>query len=359
MSDNKHCIFGPSALSRIDLCPGSATLCEGAPEETSEAAERGTRIHAMAADLLLSNHLDGLAAQDELDAATAIHEYARPLMETGEVHVEQRLEYSTIDGVLYWGTSDLVVVRPEDVLICDWKTGFRPVEEAENNLQGAAYALAAMQTYGRDRAEVRFYNPCCRQETVATFSDASALASEIERVIARAKEERPAFNPSEDACRYCAAKPFCAAHMATAESCCNIAEGKRQDVTEWSDAALTLWYDRLTLASKLLETIVKPELMRRASAGWSGPYVVREQSGGRSARDICKAAVAVSDVLTQAEILECCALSVTQLRDAFAAKAVGKGLAKTKKEGCQLFETETQGCFEDKEPRRVIARRRD
>ena len=359
MSD--HCIYGPSSLERLDLCPASAELSKLAEDVPGEAAERGTRIHSYAAAMIQGQEPPAGADAEELALAENIRDFAKAWAAEGEeLHVEQRLSYSTIEGELYWGTSDLVAVGPDTVRIIDWKTGHREVVEAANNLQGAAYALAAMQTYGKDRAEVTFYNPSIRQLTSHVFTDAGAIANEIFRVIDRAKRADAPCNPSEDACRYCAAKTICPAHMAVCESSCYLVETRAAgDIAQWSDAAVTLWYDRLELAAKWFETRLKPEVIRRAAQGWSGGYGVREQSGGRTAKDICQVAVAVSNVLTQSEILEQCTLSVSGLRTAYAAKRKEAGAVKTKKEGEAEFDTITDGMLVQKEPRKVIYRRKE
>ena len=352
-----HCPYGPSSLPRLDLCPASARLCQLAPEgEASEAAKRGTRIHALAAALIANETIPADADAEELKFAEKIAEFAAPLVKGREHYVEYRLAYNTIDGELYWGTSDLVVVEPNAVVICDWKTGFSDVPEADCNLQGAAYALAAMQEFGKDSAEVYFFNPCTGWRSFAHFESADALAREIYKVIERAKDPNAPCYPSEEACRNCDGKPICAAYLAVAEASCNLVEmHTSRELTTWEDAAIVLWYNRLQMAAKFLETELKPELLRRiADKGECFGLRVKAQSGGREARDVCEVAFAVSDTLSNSEILDCCTLSIAKLKAKFAEQAKAKGIAKTKKDGETMFEAAVADLLTEKEPRRVI-----
>lgn len=352
-----HCLYGPSSLARLDLCPASARLFQLVPEgETSEAAERGTRIHALAAALITGRETPKDADAEELKFAEKIAEFAAPLVKGREHYVERRLAYNTIEGELYWGTSDLVVVYWGGVMIYDWKTGFSEIPEAEVNLQGAAYALAAMQEFGKDAADVCFYNPCTGWKSLAHFDSADALAREVCGVIERAKDPNAPCNPSEDACRYCNAKAICPAHLAVAEASCNLVEmHTSRELATWEDAAVALWYNRLQMAAKFLESELKPELLRRiADNGECGGLRVKQQSGGREARDVCQVAGAVHDVLSNLEILECCNLSIAKLKAKYAEQAKYKWDIKTKKEGETMFENAVAGLLSDKEPRRVV-----
>lgn len=359
-----HCEWGPSSLARLDKCPGSLRLSSNLADSESEDASRGTRIHTIAARLILGGKPDDTDDPAELELAMKIADYAKSEIEAVgalEVHVEQEVEYSLFPGeVLFWGTSDLILVCADCVRVYDWKTGFRPVTEAENNLQGAAYALAAMQRYRRDTAIVTFFNPSINQLTTAEFSDTSALALEISKVIRNAQKDDAPCNPGEEQCRYCraAAAGVCAARLAVCEAGTNLAEGRNvEPLAQWSDAALAMWHGRLQLAAKLEEQI-KAEIIRRCQQnGECFGYEVREQSGGREAKDICQAWVMLSDELEQSDFLECCSLSVAKVKALYADAAVKAGRCKTKKEAGQAFEELLAGCLQDKPARVCLVRK--
>lgn len=361
----KHCEWGPSALARLDKCPGSLRLSSNLAETESEDASRGTRIHALTAKLILGGKPEETDDPAELELAMKIADYARSEIEAVgalEVHVEQEVEYSLFPGeTLYWGTSDLILVCADCVRVYDWKTGFRPVTEAENNLQGAAYALAAMQRYRRDTAIVTFYNPAISQLTTAEFGDTTALALEISKVIRNAQKDGAPCNPGEEQCRYCraASAGVCAARLAVCESGTNLAEERKvEPLAQWSDAALAMWHGRLQLAVKLAEQ-VKAEMIRRCQmdGGDCAGYVVKEQSGGREAKDIKQVWVLLSDGLDPQEFLGCCSLSVAKLKQTFADIYTQIGKYKTKKEAGQAFEGLLAGCLQDKPARVCLVRK--
>lgn len=360
----RHCDWGPSSLERLDKCPGSLRQCEGLADFETEDASRGTRIHALAARLILGGRADEGEDPSEMETAMKIADFAQSEIlygEIPEVHVETRLKYSSTPGdTLYWGTSDLVLVCADCVRVYDWKTGFRPVTEAESNLQGAAYALAAMQRFGRRVAVVTFFNPCINQLTSFTFDDPPALASEIGRVIAAARADDAPCVPGEVQCRYCKAAHAgtCPAHIATCEAVCNVADTEeRQPVLKWTDAALAMWLERLSLAARLHDE-VKSEMIRRCQErGECFGYEVREQSGGREARDICKAWEIVRDDVHQQDFLGCCTLSVSKLKALYQAEAVEAGKAKTRKEAGAMFEELLAGCLQDKPARVCLVRK--
>lgn len=361
---SQHCEWGPSALARLDKCPGSLRLSSNLAESESEDASRGTRIHAMAARLILGGKPEESDDPAELELAMNIADYAKSEIEAVgalEAHVEQEVEYSLLPGeVLFWGTSDLILVCSDCVRVYDWKTGFRPVTEAENNLQGAAYALAAMQRYRRDAAVVTFYNPAINQLTTAEFSDTTALALEISKVIRSAQKDDAPCNPGEEQCRYCraAAAGVCAARLAVCEAGTNLAEERNvEPLAKWSDAALAMWHGRLQLAAKLEEQI-KAEMIRRCQqSGECFGYEVREQSGGREARDIKAAFQCLAGYMEQDDFLSCCDYSVSKGERLFADIATKAGISKTKKEAAQLYKELLAGCLQDKPARVCLVRK--
>jgi hypothetical protein len=360
----QHCEWGPSALARLDKCPGSLRLSSNLAETESEDASRGTRIHALAARLILGGKPDDADDTAELELAQKISDYAKSEIEAAgalEVHAEQEVEYSLFPGeVLFWGTSDLILVCADCVRVYDWKTGFRPVTEAENNLQGAAYALAAMQGYRRDTAIVTFFNPSINQLTAAEFNDTTALALEISKVIRNAQKDDAPCNPGEEQCRYCraAAAGVCAARLAVCMASANIADGRTiEPIEAWDDGKIDLWLEKLAIADRFREQL-KAEAVRRCNEnGQCGGWIVKEQSGGREARDICQAWVMLSDELEQSDFLECCSLSVSKLKALYSSKAVEAGKAKTKKEAGQAFEELLAGCLQDKPARVCLVRK--
>ena len=125
-------------------------------------------------------------------------------------YTEQKVEYNEFFETLYYGYFDLMAIdeSAKKAYVYDWKTGFRAVEEAAENPQGAAYALAVMQQFGVNEVEVTFFNPAIGQISRHTFDGMDGIAAYIHRVIDACKSPNPAHNVGEEQCRYCAAAQF-------------------------------------------------------------------------------------------------------------------------------------------------------
>ena len=152
---SKHHPFGPSSLYRRSLCPASYRIEKYLEDVESEAALKGTYLHALIEQAINSIPVirepgDNVFVQYDfgLEAITSIvnsriyrtNEERRvvlrtmkfiasklPLFSKFSIRTEQRLEYKDEMGnVLYFGTSDMVVVDEyKNLYIFDWKTGRR------------------------------------------------------------------------------------------------------------------------------------------------------------------------------------------------------------------------------------------
>lgn len=58
----------------------------------------------------------------------------------------KELKLSILNGLTF-GTADLVMVKGDRAIIGDAKFGWNPVEDAEVNLQGWAYAIGVFEKY--------------------------------------------------------------------------------------------------------------------------------------------------------------------------------------------------------------------
>ena len=380
MSDNtearKHHYFSPSTLSRREKCPGSyilESMIDKSKLPVSEAAERGTRIHALAANLIseaFQGHIDASFQreavenpnEDETQNAAKILEFVRS--EAGKwgsnfsMYLERHLSYGDFSGTLYYGFCDLLVVNGKGGWLYDWKTGFRPVESAEENTQGAAYALASMQEYGLDSVCVTFYNPCIGQKTRNTFTNADGIASYIMRVVDACKDENPEYNPGEDQCRYCAAAQTgtCPHYMAEHESAAVVVESQnRMPFTQMPDEAIGELYRRCKLVEKLKESVERELLARIDNAGNCAGWKVTSSRAGREAKDLgALVSVAREANLSEGEILACMKISVSQLEKAFAKALKASGEMPTEAAAKKEFSARTAEYVTEKPPKRCI-----
>ena len=331
---SKHHPFSPSCLSRRELCPGSWNVENELPDMTTPEASSGTRIHeAVAYGLSLKDgqSVKVVLQDNEKELAEKCLSFAQNYKADGqELLVEQPLAFydEGSEEALYTGTADVVLVGRQSVTIIDWKTGFSPVVEAANNLQGAAYALAAMQQWSKSSATVIFYNPRIGQETAHTFENWRGIRDEIKAIIDRCKSEST-LKPCESACKYCkgALSGACPALQSqTLGLSVSAKAGLIEQLKDLSDEKALELFEACKPAQKLIDAI-EAEIKERAEKNGScGDYTIKLVSGGYECKDI-QQTFRVSG-LTPDKFLDCCAVSLPKLKKQYADTAEGM----TKKE---------------------------
>lgn len=132
-----------SSLSRARACPGSAVL--PAAQRAFADAARGTELHAEEEANAPAGSMAEVAFAYDVAAGTA-REIGRGIGRN----------YPQLSPTEIPGTTDLLTVEPDRVVIEDHKSGVGyHVAPARENLQLHAYALCAARVYGRTRALVR------------------------------------------------------------------------------------------------------------------------------------------------------------------------------------------------------------
>lgn len=219
-----HHIFGPSSLERRDLCPGSAKAEKDLPEQTSDAAEKGSQLHDLFHRMILNENpieLDSeiarLDGEDE-DAFKFCTDHLHDMQNhftTMPKHLsEHRLNLGSIWPGLY-GTCDLALVEPfGHADLTDFKFGFGHVTSPETNLQLAALAIGLFDEFELQSIDVRICKPKQRWISPAkryTRDDISAIESRIGNIIDLANIENPPLRPGAQQCKYCKALATCPA----------------------------------------------------------------------------------------------------------------------------------------------------
>lgn len=286
-----HHILGPSSLGRRAKCPGSLHVESVLPEPpATEVSSRGTRIHEAAAALIM----DAAAARpdnmtdEEWEAARKCVDHALPY--TGDasyrVQVETSLRFELMGELVYFGSADLLAIN-EDAkagILVDWKTGGKPVDDAECNWQGVGYALAAMQMYDLREVRVEFYNPgpLCQQFTSHTWTASDNLTGAVMGVRkACLAPDAPCIMGEQ--CRYCRGAYWgtCPAIAGTrAASAFNALQGVTapDPYASLTDADIVRSYEESQIIAESV-TAYRGELIRRAKTndGCAG-YTVGSQA---------------------------------------------------------------------------------
>lgn len=335
---NTHHPFSPSSLERRFLCPASYRQEKDLPSVTNPEATAGTRLHALIAERAKT----GCITQPLTDEESGIVENAISLLtsylyNSEALCVEEPLEYYADGKLVYNGTADIVILFADKVIIIDWKTGHREVTEAENNWQGAAYALAAMQKFGKSKAEVVFYNPVIFQKSATTFDNWKVLDSQIRGLIETCEKPDAPLVSGDKQCRYCKA----AIHGTCPLLCKNLTEittseialspSPEQLIENMTDEQLLDFYEKC----KLLEPLQKKadEAVRnrcRAKGGILGQYTLKVVAGARQILDL-QAAYNLSNLETK-KFLECCSVSVPKLETAMMNDGIFEEGIKTQKQ---------------------------
>lgn len=203
-----------SGMQRIALCPGSWLAERAYPEESSEAAEMGTRLH---------KHMElGTLPEDPEEAEAVewcrrqeqmlLERYVAPM---GADRVLREVRWWAADGS-FSGQGDVVYVNEGCALIVDYKFGRVPVPAAASNMQLAALAKLAFDNLaGVDVVFCAILQPfASRQEPRVVryqLADVPQLRRYFGNLLAEAARPGARLAPGEEQCRYCRARAACPA----------------------------------------------------------------------------------------------------------------------------------------------------
>lgn len=270
---SNHAILSPSGSARWSTCTGSVARIEqliadgkipAESPDTSFSAE-GTEAHSYAAAALVMGYCEEAIP----DKIMALHvkgfcDLVTELAGDAEIHVEEQvpLFYSPEDN----GTVDAWFYLPGEsgrghIHVVDLKYGQGIAVNAHENTQLAIYAESVIQkhldgqlsmdahvTMWIDQPRVREGEPrsswTITRRELQDFTD--NLAGEAENIEAG----RTRIKPSDKACQFCRAKPFCAEHAAW----------KRGDQLQVVERALPTLPDVGTLSDEQLVAVAKVHL---------------------------------------------------------------------------------------------------
>jgi hypothetical protein len=221
-------IVGGSTAKRVINCPGSVALVQKMPPKpSSEHADRGTLLHNMMEEILVSGDVPesfiGARYNDQVLTQELIDEKIKPAMEaldaidpdqTMEYEVETRVGFGDLlPGV--FGSTDLIGRIGSRALVLDWKFGDGVMVEVEENPQLMFYAAAAMRTKeaqwafeGVTEIEMVIVQPPEVRRWVTTPMRIARFEQELVQAVKQAEKPNATLAVG-DHCRWCAAKPIC------------------------------------------------------------------------------------------------------------------------------------------------------
>lgn len=208
----EHAKLSASGAHRWRTCTASYQMEKDLPDETSSYAERGTYLHGIAYKLLTGASVSMVDLDSlELEAVESYVDYINDL--GGARFLEQKVDFSDyVPGG--FGTADAIVVKGDHITVVDLKCG-RGVEViAENNEQLALYALGALKRFPQASNFTLVVHQAIKDNVSTWEVDAIQLAVLGGQFRVKAEEalgDKPQFNPTEKACKFCKAKGHCSA----------------------------------------------------------------------------------------------------------------------------------------------------
>ncbi len=338
-----------SGMQRIALCPGSWLAERAYPEESSAAAEMGTRLH---------KHMElGTLPEDPEEAEAVewcrtqerllVERYVAPM---GADRVLREVRWWAADGS-FSGQGDVAYVHDGCALIVDYKFGRVPVPAAASNMQLAALAKLAFDNLADIKVVFcAILQPFASRQEPRVVRYQLADVPQLRRYFGNllAEAERPGARrvPGEEQCRYCRARAACPACMEMVKSAtggpasADLSQGlstPRQQLSEatscWADWSPEKKADAVRLAGLAKRWAEAVE--RRAKADLKAGFAIpgfRLSAGSRSFK-ITDAQGAFGQLnaligLTGEEFAGCCTVKISALD-----KVVHKRLAEQTPEG--------------------------
>ena len=238
--DREHAKWSPSSAHRWRHCHASVKAEEGFEDTAGIEAAQGTIFHEHAELALTTgidpkhlptgvvNVIDGHEVSYDSEMIENMYGGLAYIQEIMDAHddaillVEQKVNISAYTGENDgFGTSDVIIIIPsrKRIIVFDWKYGMVSVA-AENNDQGALYALGAWETHGWKHfdspkdvtVEIVIWQPRVPGgggRWQLPLKKLLAIGREIRADADATRAENPEFTPGPKQCRYCKAATTC------------------------------------------------------------------------------------------------------------------------------------------------------
>lgn len=354
---NKHHLFGFSSLQRRKGCTGSYWMEKDLPEVKSKDSEDGIFLHNCIANTSFEYDSRKADLNEKENIKRAIK--VKSEIMAGATIIENELPL-TIKGsdnkTLLWGTADFVCVftqksgmGKERAIVIDWKTGFKDVEDAPENLQMAGEALAIHQRYGINEVEAIIYYPRFNRLDKHTFTKFDIILQHIEKIKADCLEPNALLIPSESNCKYCKGKLHakCPKAMELIKSQQALFQQRsltKDNISELTDpktiVALKMRWDEVKQIGKALDDRTK-QLEIDTPGFMQGYYGLQTRTGAREIKDTVKTWDIAKNYMQNVEFLKLCTPKATDMEKVIVpiiqAKAEEKGEKLTIKAAKEIF----------------------
>jgi hypothetical protein len=378
-TDERNGLPSASKMDRVANCPWSHKAELYFPsEETSEAADSGTRIHAVLAGAASMDTLS-IAEQETAGMCAKQAEELQAEWETEGAHLitlkEERLWLHKGGLVMrqpgaaakFSGQADLIVIDKNErrALVIDYKTGRGEQAEAVDNPQLASLAVLVANLCDCDRVRVALVQPWAGKPTVADYDvDALDRASEwLNNALHAAEFAVPGQARAGDHCKWC---------KAASNNACNafrvytsqVPELLRPDTVEdlspkeqmqelfaramrMPAGDLANAISKLTLVNKAIDALKDAAKERAANdPEFQQFYTLREKAGRRSITDVGEAFSRSAALgVSVADFTAACKVPLSSIRE-----LVGKATGQKGKALDAVVDTVLDGIVEQSEP---------
>lgn len=211
---NKHSLYSASSLDRLAVCPPSARLSEGIESVSGEAAQRGTRIHALAESMLTGGHFPIDFIEEEMRMAENYADFVDEILKDGDIYVELDVTLALqAYNINFGGTADAVIRHNDSIDVIDLKTGTQHISPKENK-QLLTYALGALDTVGSigvKTVRLHIWQPGNVGTVEYNVERIREWAKELIVIGNRADDPFEKAVPTKKSCYYCKGKVKCEA----------------------------------------------------------------------------------------------------------------------------------------------------
>jgi hypothetical protein len=225
----EHAKFSPSAAKRWKTCPASVRESESIASPDTESSLKGTACHWAMAEWLTNGEPppvgtkapNGIDLTQELlemagEAVGWVRGYVARAGGPCTVLVEERVQigatYYGLPPELLFGTADVIILGPQELVVLDLKSGWRNVE-AEENPQLTLYSVGVCCEIGWLWPVVRFVIIQPKQggpkEWLITMEELREKADEFREPIANALSDSPRYVPTDCTENFCPAVATC------------------------------------------------------------------------------------------------------------------------------------------------------